>query len=703
MSPSSDVDLMVLHPGGRGAKAVTDAATALFYELWDAGLEVGHSIRTPKEALRVAREDLDAETAFLEARLVAGDAALFEEFGAESLRRSRSGGFIGRMRRATVARLGRFGDASSELEPNLKEGRGALRDLHTIGWLGRVCEIDAPDLADEADSVHRVRNELHYVTGRHADVLLMHLQAQIARAVLRERTELAPEDELMRRLYERCRAIAFALDRILWPEAVVTPAPALPARREWTPEERRAFLDLLAGGDDARHAFRALERSGALDGAVPGWRDIRALPQRNVYHRYPVDVHAFETVAAAASLASSEDDLVRRVAADASADADTLILAAFLHDIGKGTTEDHSIRGERIAREAVDRMGVPEPAASDVVWLVRHHLLLSDTATRRDIEDEALVVETAESIGDIRRLRMLYLVSVADGLATGPAAWTPWKAGLVADLFLRVGHVLERGELVGIEATELARARWDELRAALERFPGDRVTRHLASMPRAWLLSQSVSALIRQSALMMEHDPSSGIRVHATAAGEPGIWEVTVVAPDRAGLFAMISGALALNGLNVLSAQAFTRADGLALEVFRAESVDDDADRLTRAGDEVARAFRGEISVDERLAAKRRDYGRRATKGKGEPPRVIVDDRVSDFATVIEVHATDRIGLLYDITHTLLELGLDIHLAKIATYAEDVVDVFYVRDVDGQKVGQSRGDHIGRAVLDRLG
>ncbi|HEX2259034.1 MAG TPA: ACT domain-containing protein, partial [Actinomycetota bacterium] len=329
------------------------------------------------------------------------------------------------------------------------------------------------------------------------------------------------------------------------------------------------------------------------------------------------------------------------------------------------------------------RIGLPPSEAEDVAWLVRNHLMLTKAAVRRNIDDESLIVELAEAVGSVARLRMLYLVSVADGLSTGPAAWSDWTAALVSELFTRIFHMLEQGELVSGDASQVAEENLRFLGRALADLPADQVAQHLGDMPRIWLISQPTSALIRQSRLMVPRPEATEVRLDAIPLSESGLWEITVVATDRPGLFSKVSGVLALHGLDVLASQIFTSDDRVALEVFRVAGTDE---RLERVSEDIQRALRGKISLDLRLAQKRSEYAGRVSKGRGDPPSVRVDNKSSDFYTVIEVHCSDRIGLLYTITRALADLELDIHLAKVATYAEDVVDVFYVSDLEGQKV-----------------
>jgi [protein-PII] uridylyltransferase len=450
---------------------------------------------------------------------------------------------------------------------------------------------------------------------------------------------------------------------------------------------RREFFALLGAGNP--EALEALDHLGALTRYVPEWEAVRCRPQHNVYHRFTVDVHAFQTAARLARLGGDgAEPMAAQVAGDVR-DREALLLAGLLHDLGKGYPGDHSAVGEGLARRIAARMGLHETQVETVAWLVRHHLLLVDTATRRDTGDENLVVETAAQVGDAERVRMLYVLSVADGLATGPTAWTPWKSALVAELFDKMLHVLERGELTSRGATELWRLRTAELRAALERHPAGAVEAHLVGMPRAYFLAFPTSELIRHFALMAEPVPAGDVRTHVSPTGERGVAELILVAPDRPGLFSKVSGALALNGINIISAQIFTRPDGAALEVFRVTGsfeAEIEGGRWESVAADLRAALRGRLALEARLAEKRHAYGARPARGKREPPRVIVDNTASDFATVIEVHAPDRIGLLYAVTSTLAELDLDIHLAKVATYGEDVVDAFYVRDLEGQKV-----------------
>jgi [protein-PII] uridylyltransferase len=723
LSPASSLDLLVLHPAGTDP---ADAAKALSYELWGAELDLGYAVYTPEEALRLARTRVDSELRFLDARLLAGDQVLFGAWWQALIAYSRSapGEFLGRVFAVTQARRSSTDDACSCLEPDLMDGAGGLADLASIRWLETVQgSQDLPTepgaLSAAADLLHRIRNELHYLTGRSTDVFQMQYHVPVAEALAaasESHPEPAPEIDLLRTLYESCRTIAFALDSVLAgglasPEAgtfagLFVDEPEAAGR--WPEGARESFLGLLSSGPGGRAGFRALEQTGALATALPEWETIRCLPQRSVYHRSAVDVHSFEVVAELAELRHSDDEFTRQVAHEAESDTETLLLAGLLHDIGKGSDEDHCIRGENLARSVTERIGVGEPQAGDVVWLVRNHLLLTRVATRRDIGDESLAAELAERIGSERRLRMLYLLTIADARATGPAAWSTWKATLISRLYSRVHGVLGRGDPTGTE--DLAdEGKVEALRLALAAYPPAVLERHLAEMPRGWAASQSLRGLKDQSRQMLEFKREDELGMRAVADADAGVCELTTVANDQPGLFSRISGVLALHGLNVVGAEAYTREDGIALSVFRLGAPGGDGDQSAEGiagalavdalAEDARKALRGRLSIDARLAQLRREQPAPAA---GEPD-VVVDDEASDFFTVVEVHAPDRIGLLYTITRALVEMDLDIRVAKVSTHADGVVDVFYVRDVEGQKVTDVEyAAEIARAIRYRL-
>src|SRR5437763_956225 len=526
--------------------------------------------------------------------------------------------FPDRLGPVTRARRSSTDDACSCLEPDLMDGAGGLADLATIRWIEAVAgprEIPSEPgaLTEAAELLHRVRNELHYVTGRNTDVLQMQYHVPVAEALAPHASVPSPEVQLMRTLYESCRTIAFALDSMLtaggddggqagtFVSLFPLGADAEPIPK-WSSQARESFVGLLSTGPEGRAGFRALERRGALATALPEWDGIRCLPQRSVYHRYAVDVHCYEVVAELAELRGSADELTRRVARESEADRETLLLSGLLHDIGKGSDEDHCLRGEMLARSAMDRMGIEEPQASDVVWLVRNHLLLSRVATRPDIRDETLAVELADRIGSERRLRLLYLLTVADARATGPPAWSTWKSTLISRLFTRVAHVLRRGELAGADTSEVVADKIDGVKAALSDYPPAVLERHLADMPREWLLSQSLRGLVDQSIQMLEFHREEDLRIRAVAEPEAGIWQAIVVANDRPGLFSRVAGVLALHGLSVLGAEIYTRSDGVALEIFQLEPAPEDRADTKSIAEDARMALRGRLSLDARLA-----------------------------------------------------------------------------------------------------
>jgi [protein-PII] uridylyltransferase len=692
LCPASDLDVLLVHGGRKDVKGV---AEQVWYPLWDAGLKLSHGVRTVKEALALAAGDLDTATSLLDARLVAGDPGLADDLRERARTAWRRRGLRGLvwLAEANAARHARAGEVAFLLEPDLKDGRGGLRDVHAARWAEAVQPVLLPGDEDALTAAHDVllaaRVELHRRTGRAGDHLLLQEQDAVAAAL-----GDADADVLMARVAAAARRIAWVTDEAwrriesarqgpsgrlaardrpfvrgaivregevhLAPDAAPAEDPALvlrvaaaaagagiPVSRAaldrlaaeavapgdpWPADARHELVSLLAAGAAALPVVEALDQCGLLVRLLPEWEPVRSRPQRNAYHRFTVDRHLWETVAEAARLTA-------RVGRP-----DLLLVGALLHDLGKGYPGDHTAVGIELAETIATRMGFPPADVGVLADLVRHHLLLPDVATRRDLADERTAAAVAEAVGDLETLHLLHALTEADSLATGPAAWGPWKAGLVAELVARTERRLQGR---GAEETD-------------DGFP-----------------TAAHEALMADRALRVVVDGPT----------------LTVVAPDRSGLFCRVAGTLALHGLDVLSARVWSSEDGMAVEVFEVDAALGQPPDATRLESDLSRALSGRLSLEARLAERAHTYRvRRPSSAFPVEPRVTVDNEASATATVIEVRAPDGVGVLYRITRALAELELDIRHAKVATLGAEVVDSFYVVDAHGAKVADD--EHV---------
>jgi [protein-PII] uridylyltransferase len=758
LCPGSDVDVMFLYDG-RGP--VADAVTGLWYPMWDAGFVLGHSTRTVKEALALADADLSALTALSGTRTVGGDPALEAELAdhAHRLGQRRRKRVIDALADAAAARADRPGPVAEMLEPNLKDGAGGLRDVEALGWAGWALGPggsttlvergylqpgDLEKLVEAKDVLLRARVALHRVTGGRSDVLALQDQDAVAATlgaadadvVVRDVAAAArtvswvasdvwsrlrsaqrgPGGRLARRDRSLADGVVLRDGRVrLAPDVTVDTTLVLRAavgaadrevdidRAElerfrvempephWGEEERAALVQLLRSGHRAVPVLEALDHVGVLERLLPEWSHVRSLPQRNAYHRFTVDRHLLEAVAECAALLTEtglEGDIARR------ARADLLLLGALLHDVGKGRPGDHSTVGAEIARAVGHRIGLTDPDVETLVWLVRHHLLLAQTATRRDLSEESAVTRFGRAVGDAQRLDLLYALTVGDSRATGPAAWNPTKAALVRELFVKADALLERGVVISPLAAER--------RAALTTLIGaEPAEAFLDAMPPAYTTAFEGDVAVHHRTLL-----DAGFLAVEWADLHDGRLECTVVAPDRTGLLSTVAGVLALSGFDIRDAAGYSHRAGMALEVFTG------VDRFGRLADGEGRdevvarldeALRGKLPLEERLRDRAARYRTSAHRVDTEGVEVRVDLEASDFATVIEVHAPDEVGLLARVTAVFAELALDVSLAKVATLGDRVVDVFYVRDATGAKItDRTVLEQLRTALLDRL-
>jgi [protein-PII] uridylyltransferase len=673
--PRSDLDVVLLHDGRDGIASIADR---IWYPVWDSGAELDHAVRTVPQARRVARGDLKVALGLLSARHVAGNPDLTERLREGALEdwRAAAPDRLAELRAAHDERTRISGELAFLLEPDLKEARGGLRDVHAIQAVAAawVAPAPGPKVRAAYEQILDARHALHEVTGRRLDRLVLEEQDEVARAL-----GLLDGDVLLRMLAGAARTVAYAVDHTfrqtdrlrgrrlrrrpadrrpladgvveqdgevvlaraadpacdpllvlraaaaaaqaglpLAPRTLdrLTECPPLPV--PWPAPARDGLLGLLGAGPAAIGVWEALEAEGLINSLIPDWERVRNRPQRNPLHKFTVDRHLVEAAVHAAALTR---DVARP---------DLLLLAALLHDIGKGWPGDHSVTGEVVARDVGRRMGLPDPDTELIASAVRYHLLLPVVATRRDLDDPVTVKQVAAQVPSRTLLELLHALAIADGLATGPAAWNDWKATLVADLVRRVTALL-----AGEPTPEPAPLRDDQLALAADGGPA------------------------------------------ATVRGS----EVTVVAPDRPGLLWRAAGVLASHRLAVRSANA-TSVGSTAVTVFDVESEFGDPPDPTLVAGDLRRMLLGRLDVEDRLERRARAAPPRDVVIPA--PKVTLVDGASETATVVEVRAHDAPGLLWRVGRALGECGLNVRAARVETLGAEVVDVFYVTDEDGE-------------------
>ncbi|WP_217234671.1 [protein-PII] uridylyltransferase [Streptomyces sp. AC555_RSS877] len=740
LSPRSDLDLVLLHDGSDSG-AVAALADRIWYPVWDLGLALDHSVRTPAEARKTAGEDLKVQLGLLDARHLAGDLGLTAGLRTAVLAdwRNQAPKRLPELQELCAERAERQGELQYLLEPDLKEARGGLRDATALRAVAASWLADAPreGLDDARRRLLDVRDALHLTTGRATDRLALQEQDQVAAEL-----GLLDADTLLRQVYEAARVISYASD-VTWREVgrvlrsrAVRPRlramlgggkpvadrsplaegvveqdgevvlaraarperdPVLPLRAAaaaaqaglplslhavrrmaagaralpapWPAEAREQLVTLLGSGPPTIDVWEALEAEGLITRLLPDWERVRCRPQRNAVHVWTVDRHLIETAVRAS-------EFTRRVSRP-----DLLLVAALLHDIGKGWPGDHSVAGEIIAKDVAARIGFDRADVSVLATLVRHHLLLIDTATRRDLEDPATVRSVADAVGSQGALELLHALTEADALATGPAAWSSWRGSLVADLVKRV-HAVLSGELP--DEPESAAPTAEQERLAIE----------------------SVATGGPVLALRAQTEPPP---VEEQPAGDPeplGV-ELLIAVPDQPGVLPAVAGVLAMHRLTVRTAElrALDLPDGVEGSVlllnWRVAAEYGSLPQAARLRADLVRALDGSLDITGRLAERDAAYPRR--RGVvAPPPRVTVHPAASRLATVIEVRAQDMPGLLHRIGHALEEAGVRMRSAHVSTLGANAVDAFYVTGSDGSPLPNDEAASVARKLEETL-
>ncbi|MGW6400923.1 [protein-PII] uridylyltransferase [Streptomyces sp. NPDC055134] len=731
LSPRSDLDLLLLHDGSAGPGAIASLADRVWYPVWDLGLALDHSVRTPAEARKTAGEDLKVQLGLLDARHIAGDLGLTAGLRTAVLAdwRNQAPKRLPELRDLCDERAERQGELQYLLEPDLKEARGGLRDATALRAVAASWLADAPreGLADARRRLLDVRDALHLATGRATDRLALQEQDQVAAGL-----GLLDADTLLRQVYEAARTVSYASD-VTWREvgrvltsravrprlramlgggskpatersplaegvveqegeAVLARAarperdPVLPLRAAaaaaqaglplslhavrrmaaaarplptpWPAEAREQLVTLLGAGRPTVEVWEALEAEGLITRLLPDWERVRCRPQRNAVHTWTVDRHLVETAVRAA-------ELTRRVGRP-----DLLLVAALLHDIGKGWPGDHSVAGEIIAKDVAARIGFDRADVAVVATLVRHHLLLIESATRRDLDDPATVRAVADAVGSVGTLELLHALTEADALATGPAAWSSWRGSLVTDLVKRVAAVLA-GEAPGDgDGPAAAEPTAEQERLAVE----------------AFRTGGPVLSLRAQTEAPADRD-AEGTEA-APADPEPLGVELLIAVPDQPGVLPAVAGVLAMHRLTVRTAEL--RALDLPAQMpgsvllldWRVAAEYGSLPKAARLRADLVRALDGSLDIAARLAERDAAYPRR--RGTvAPPPRVTVAPAASRHATVIEVRAQDAPGLLHRIGRALETADVRVRSAHVSTLGANAVDAFYVTGAEG--------------------
>ena len=709
LAPGSDLDIVILHNGSYPQERLSEIVNSILYPLWDKKIKVDHSVRTRNEVRDALSEDLKVAMGLLDIRLICGSADLVAEIQSLALAtwREESDRYMPDLEQTLEERYERNGELAYLLEPDLKESRGGLRDITALRAMHVSGALTLPmERISQAESVlSTAREALHIVSGRDKDRLLFTEQDKVAAHL-----GYVDADVLMSDVAQAARAVDYLMQmawhqyhrkgkdglgrylrkirsEVISPgisvsnrEVVIDPtfdlesdpviglraaataaqlgmrlsfdslrlyADALDAGRgalpqPWPREAREYLIALIGAGPAMVEIFEALDQEEIIFHWIPEWRGVRSLPQRNVLHRHTVDRHMVETAVSAAALTRE----VHRP--------DLLLFTALFHDIGKGTEEDHSLRGEILIQPLAVRIGFNSSDIATIQKLIRHHLLLSATATRRDLDDPATISSVAENITDVGTLELLHALSIADGIATGRAAWSDWKASLVADLVRRVRMAITDNTITQqpeLTAEQIARADIGSLSVVIE----DR----------------------------------------------GNIYAIEVIAPDKTGLLSIVSGVLNILRLDVRSARTKTVNNVAVMEwivVPDPNAPDLTSDALSR---ELTKGFESEGKLAQRIQDRIDTYSQMPTIPVPAPVVETFLDAATD-ATIIEVRSHDRPALLFSIGDTVRKCNIDIRSAIVTTLGAEAIDTLYVTEIGGGALTQERANEVASRIQGSL-
>ena len=709
LSPGSDLDIIILHQGQFSQSALSEFVNNLLYPLWD-NKSVDHSVRTRTETRDAAESDLKVALGLLDIRVVAGDADLVAAVQSESLDswRKHARNRLPELKLSLEQRHERAGELAYLLEPDVKEARGGLRDINALRAisLSGATKVPLERISWAESKLNDVRETLHQTSGRNKDRLLFQEQDAVAREL-----GYTDADALMSDVAQAARSVDYLLEFtwhqlgqrnkdgfgrflrkprtdivaknlnvsqkeiVINPQADIQSDPMIGLRaaataaqlglpislesysllsaclnegkgllpNPWPREAREHLISLIGAGESMVSIFEALDQEEIIFHWIPEWRALRSLPQRNALHRHTVDRHMVETAVHAASL-------TRKVHRP-----DLLLFAALFHDIGKGDTEDHSIRGERLIGPLAKRIGFPEEDVEVIKILVKHHLLLSSTATRRDLDDPATIQSILAVIPDLTTLELLHALSIADGEATGSAGWSDWKATLVSDLVKRVKKAMSGSSTIAAQPEITP----EQLKVA-----------------------------------------ESGVLQVNLEQRENG-YSIEIISPDKPGLLSLVAGVINTFRLDVRSARTKSHGSSAVMKWIVTPEPHAPAVTAQNLRSEIEKAFNDTSHIEDKLIARAQAYASIPAIPVPDPIVEFYNDGATD-ATIIEVRSHDRPGLLFRIGAGITQSKVDIRSAIVTTLGAEAIDTLYVSELTGGPLSDERANEVASRLLQLL-
>ena len=709
LSPGSDLDIIILHQGQFSQSALSEFVNNLLYPLWD-NKSVDHSVRTRTETRDAAESDLKVALGLLDIRVVAGDADLVAAVQSESLDswRKHARNRLPELKLSLEQRHERAGELAYLLEPDVKEARGGLRDINALRAisLSGATKVPLERISWAESKLNDVRETLHQTSGRNKDRLLFQEQDAVAREL-----GYTDADALMSDVAQAARSVDYLLEFtwhqlgqrnkdgfgrflrkprtdivaknlnvsqkeiVINPQADIQSDPMIGLRaaataaqlglpislesysllsaalnegkgllpNPWPREAREHLISLIGAGESMVSIFEALDQEEIIFHWIPEWRALRSLPQRNALHRHTVDRHMVETAVHAASL-------TRKVHRP-----DLLLFAALFHDIGKGDTEDHSIRGERLIGPLAKRIGFPEEDVEVIKILVKHHLLLSSTATRRDLDDPATIQSILAVIPNLTTLELLHALSIADGEATGSAGWSDWKATLVSDLVKRVKKAMSGSSTIAAQPEITP----EQLKVA-----------------------------------------ESGVLQVNLEQRENG-YSIEIISPDKPGLLSLVAGVINTFRLDVRSARTKSHGSSAVMKWIVTPEPHAPAVTAQNLRSEIEKAFNDTSHIEDKLIARAQAYASIPAIPVPDPIVEFYNDGATD-ATIIEVRSHDRPGLLFRIGAGITQSKVDIRSAIVTTLGAEAIDTLYVSELTGGPLSDERANEVASRLLQLL-